>query len=69
MAMLRKCPFCGGKAVMDSYKLGNQIRYYIHCGNKAHCSVAPCTLASPLKIEVADWWNGGKALDEEPKAY
>lgn len=69
MERLRKCPFCGGRPFLDSYKVNNQIRYFIHCTNKTYCPVRPCTGASPLKIEVEGWWNGGKPLDEEAKNF
>lgn len=63
---LRKCPFCGRKAIMDSRKIENQIRYFVHCSNR-DCSVEPCTSMGLSKVEVAEWWNGDKAMDELAK--
>lgn len=69
MLKLRDCPFCGSRAVMDSCKIGNQIRYFVHCGNRDLCSVAPSTVGSVSKIEVAEWWNGSRTRDEKAKLF
>lgn len=67
MERLRNCPYCHKRAVMDSFKVGNQIRYFVRCSNKESCNVVPCTYGSVSMVEAAGWWNGEEVLDEEPK--
>ena len=65
---LRVCPFCGNRAVLDSFKVGNQVRYFVRCSNRESCNVVPCTYGSVSKIEAAAWWNGEEVQDEETKS-
>lgn len=67
MAYLRNCPYCHKRAVMDSFKVGNQIRYFVRCSNRESCNVVPCTYGSVSMVEAAEWWNGGDQLNEETK--
>lgn len=65
---LRVCPFCGNRARMDSFKVGNQIRYFVRCSNKESCNVVPCTYGSVSMTEAAEWWNGEETINEEAKS-
>jgi len=50
---LKKCPFCGDRAVMFKTPDG---KYYIMCDN-IDCPIRPSTLISPNKDKLIQAWN------------
>ena len=38
----RICPYCGGKLIMDIYKMGKSLQNIAYCNND-NCPVKPCT--------------------------
>lgn len=63
MSVLKTCPFCGAKPIIDEWIDGDKKYYRVCCDDVYKCSMLPTTDYNVSKSVVVREWNR-RAKDE-----